>query len=129
MFSTIPDTHACYNSTVIAHAGDGNFHSVVLFDPNKEEQRKEAERLNRFMVHAALDMDGTRLNSSHWVIICKQIYILDILFVLKLIQSFALTIRNLHRGAWCWHRKNEGTVLDTKTYHFLSPYNSCNRPP
>ncbi|KAG6437182.1 hypothetical protein SASPL_102093 [Salvia splendens] len=45
--------------TVLAHAGDGNFHCVILFDPNKEEQRKEAERLNRFMVHAALDMDGT----------------------------------------------------------------------
>ncbi|KAH6830183.1 FAD-linked oxidases family protein [Perilla frutescens var. hirtella] len=45
--------------TVIAHAGDGNFHSVILFDPKKEEQRKEAERLNGFIVHAALDMDGT----------------------------------------------------------------------
>ncbi|KAL1565589.1 D-lactate dehydrogenase (cytochrome) [Salvia divinorum] len=45
--------------TVLAHAGDGNFHCVVLFDPDNEEQRKEAERLNRFMVHAALDMDGT----------------------------------------------------------------------
>ncbi|KAL0309442.1 UNVERIFIED_CONTAM: D-lactate dehydrogenase [cytochrome], mitochondrial [Sesamum radiatum] len=45
--------------TVIAHAGDGNFHTVVLFDPNHEEQRKEAERLNHFMVHAALDMEGT----------------------------------------------------------------------
>ncbi|KAH6802816.1 FAD-linked oxidases family protein, partial [Perilla frutescens var. frutescens] len=45
--------------TVIAHAGDGNFHSVILFDPKKEEQRKEAERLNCFIVHATLDMDGT----------------------------------------------------------------------
>ncbi|KAG8376830.1 hypothetical protein BUALT_Bualt09G0104700 [Buddleja alternifolia] len=45
--------------TVIAHAGDGNFHTVVLFDPNEDEQRKEAERLNHFMVHAALDMEGT----------------------------------------------------------------------
>ncbi|KAL8526962.1 hypothetical protein ACS0TY_015996 [Phlomoides rotata] len=44
---------------VIAHAGDGNFHTVVMFDPNDEKQRKEAERLNNFMVHAALDMDGT----------------------------------------------------------------------
>lgn len=46
-------------STVIAHAGDGNFHTVILFDPAKEEHRKEAERLNQFMVHAALSLEGT----------------------------------------------------------------------
>ncbi|XP_077245218.1 FAD-linked oxidases family protein isoform X1 [Tasmannia lanceolata] len=45
--------------TVIAHAGDGNFHTVILFDPNQEEQRQEAARLNHFMVHAALSMEGT----------------------------------------------------------------------
>ncbi|XP_044508553.1 D-lactate dehydrogenase [cytochrome], mitochondrial [Mangifera indica] len=45
--------------TVIAHAGDGNFHTVILFDPKEEEQRQEAERLNKFMVHAALSMEGT----------------------------------------------------------------------
>ncbi|KAK9921536.1 hypothetical protein M0R45_030042 [Rubus argutus] len=45
--------------TVIAHAGDGNFHTVILFDPDNEEHRREAERLNHFMVHAALSMEGT----------------------------------------------------------------------
>ncbi|KAI4365416.1 hypothetical protein MLD38_021401 [Melastoma candidum] len=45
--------------TVIAHAGDGNFHTVVLFDPSNDEQRQEAERLNHFMVHTALSMEGT----------------------------------------------------------------------
>ncbi|XP_062112323.1 D-lactate dehydrogenase [cytochrome], mitochondrial isoform X2 [Humulus lupulus] len=44
---------------VIAHAGDGNFHTVILFDPEKEEQRQEAERLNHLIVNAALAMDGT----------------------------------------------------------------------
>ncbi|KAJ0266253.1 D-lactate dehydrogenase [Hirschfeldia incana] len=44
---------------VIAHAGDGNFHTCIMFDPNNEEQRKEAERLNNLMVHSALSMDGT----------------------------------------------------------------------
>ncbi|KAL0736445.1 hypothetical protein Bca4012_012655 [Brassica carinata] len=44
---------------VIAHAGDGNFHTCIMFDPNDEEQRKEAERLNNLMVHSALSMDGT----------------------------------------------------------------------
>ncbi|KAA8516850.1 hypothetical protein F0562_017332 [Nyssa sinensis] len=45
--------------TVIAHAGDGNFHTIILFDPNQEEQRREAERLNHLMVHSALSMEGT----------------------------------------------------------------------
>ncbi|KAG2606798.1 hypothetical protein PVAP13_4NG230432 [Panicum virgatum] len=44
---------------VIAHAGDGNFHTIVFFDPSKEDERKEAERLNHFMVHTALSMEGT----------------------------------------------------------------------
>uniref|UniRef100_A0A7N0TQF5 D-lactate dehydrogenase (cytochrome) n=1 Tax=Kalanchoe fedtschenkoi TaxID=63787 RepID=A0A7N0TQF5_KALFE len=45
--------------TVIAHAGDGNFHTVILFDPNQEDQRLEAEKLNNFMVQTALKMEGT----------------------------------------------------------------------
>lgn len=46
------------NSTVVAHAGDGNFHTAILFDPKDEEQLQEAERLNHLMVHAALSMEG-----------------------------------------------------------------------
>lgn len=45
--------------TVIAHAGDGNFHTVILFDPSQKEHQQEAERLNHFMVHTALSMEGT----------------------------------------------------------------------
>lgn len=48
-------------STIIAHAGDGNFHTVILFDPQNEEQRKEAENLNHFMVHTALSLEGTKV--------------------------------------------------------------------
>ncbi|XP_058204354.1 D-lactate dehydrogenase [cytochrome], mitochondrial [Rhododendron vialii] len=45
--------------TVVAHAGDGNFHTIILFDPSQEEHRREADRLNHFMVHTALSMEGT----------------------------------------------------------------------
>ncbi|VVA15315.1 Hypothetical predicted protein, partial [Prunus dulcis] len=45
--------------TVIAHAGDGNFHALILFDPYNEEHRREVQRLNHFMVHTALSMEGT----------------------------------------------------------------------
>ncbi|KAL5545642.1 hypothetical protein UlMin_005329 [Ulmus minor] len=45
--------------TIIAHAGDGNFHTFILFDPSQEEHRREAERLNKFMVYTALALEGT----------------------------------------------------------------------
>ncbi|KAI5074481.1 hypothetical protein GOP47_0010442 [Adiantum capillus-veneris] len=44
---------------IVSHAGDGNFHTVILFDPLSEDQTKEAIRLNDFMVHTALSMEGT----------------------------------------------------------------------
>ncbi|MCO5556862.1 hypothetical protein L7F22_010416 [Adiantum nelumboides] len=44
---------------IVSHAGDGNFHTLILFDPLNEEQTKEAVRLNDFMVHTALSMEGT----------------------------------------------------------------------
>ncbi|GAB2295768.1 hypothetical protein Dimus_029923 [Dionaea muscipula] len=45
--------------TVLAHAGDGNFHTVILFDPTDEDHRQEADRLNKFMVLTALSIGGT----------------------------------------------------------------------
>ena len=45
-----------------AHTGDSNFHTVVLFDPENDEQCKKAKRLNNFMVHDALSMEGTHFN-------------------------------------------------------------------
>ena len=60
------------SSLVIAHAGDGNFHTIILFDPSKEDQRKEAERLNHFMVHTALSMEGT--NNPHLLSLLAPTY-------------------------------------------------------
>ena len=47
------------NRMLIAYAGDGNFHTMMLFDPVNDDQQREAERLKNFMVHAALSMVGT----------------------------------------------------------------------
>uniref|UniRef100_A0A6L2NP51 D-lactate dehydrogenase [cytochrome], mitochondrial n=1 Tax=Tanacetum cinerariifolium TaxID=118510 RepID=A0A6L2NP51_TANCI len=33
----------CYDSTVIAHVGDGNLHTVILFNLADDDQRKEAK--------------------------------------------------------------------------------------
>ncbi|CAA7622057.1 FAD-binding oxidoreductase [Magnetospirillum sp. SS-4] len=46
-------------SAVVGHVGDGNFHVMLLVDPNRPEEIAEAEALNRRIVHRALAMDGT----------------------------------------------------------------------
>ena len=44
---------------IVGHVGDGNFHLLMLVDPNKPEEYAEAKRLNERLVHRALAMDGT----------------------------------------------------------------------
>ncbi|CAL5435775.1 unnamed protein product [Camellia sinensis] len=74
--------------TVIAHAGDGNFHTFILFDPNHEEQRREAERLSHFMVHTALSMEGT-CTGEHGVGTGKM----KIVFLVYCLNEEEVTIR------------------------------------
>ena len=45
-------------SALVAHAGDGNFHACIFFDPKNEEEVKEALELSTWMVHASLSMEG-----------------------------------------------------------------------
>ncbi len=44
---------------LFGHVGDGNFHLVVLIDPNDQANIDEAEALNRRVVMRALRMGGT----------------------------------------------------------------------
>lgn len=44
---------------VVAHAGDGNFHAFIMFDPSDAAETREAHRLHAAMVRLALDADGT----------------------------------------------------------------------
>ena len=44
---------------MVGHVGDGNFHCIILFDPEIAAERAEAERLNERLVSRALDMEGT----------------------------------------------------------------------
>lgn len=46
-------------ATIVGHVGDGNFHVIFVLDPDKPEERAEAERLNAALVARALAMDGT----------------------------------------------------------------------
>ncbi|MCY0388844.1 FAD-binding protein [Robbsia sp. Bb-Pol-6] len=44
---------------IVGHVGDGNFHVLMLIDPDSEEERERAEALNHRIVRRALAMDGT----------------------------------------------------------------------
>lgn len=46
-------------SAILGHVGDGNFHALILIDPNKPEDMQEAERLNGLIVQEALSVGGT----------------------------------------------------------------------
>ncbi len=51
------------NTTLVAplagHAGDGNFHLVILIDPDDPSVLAEAKELNARLVHRAQAMGGT----------------------------------------------------------------------
>jgi len=44
---------------IVGHVGDGNFHLVLLFDPDDEGEKSRCDALNERMVMRALAMDGT----------------------------------------------------------------------
>ncbi|OWT55668.1 FAD-binding oxidoreductase [Candidimonas nitroreducens] len=50
---------ASFPYMIVGHVGDGNFHVLMLIDPDSPEQWEESERLNRRLVRRAIDMDGT----------------------------------------------------------------------
>ncbi|XP_024521697.1 D-lactate dehydrogenase [cytochrome], mitochondrial-like isoform X1 [Selaginella moellendorffii] len=61
-------------SAIISHAGDGNFHTVILFDPANKDEAEEAQHLCHKMVHIALAMEGT-CTGEHGVGVGKMKYL------------------------------------------------------
>ena len=44
---------------IVGHVGDGNFHLIMLLDPENEKEVSEAKYLNERLVNRALKMEGT----------------------------------------------------------------------
>lgn len=59
---------------IVGHVGDGNFHTVIVFDPLDPVENAEAHRLNVSMVKRAISMDGT-CTGEHGVGIGKKEYL------------------------------------------------------
>lgn len=61
---------------ILGHVGDGNYHVLLVIDPNKEGDLKEAERLNSLIVQRALKLGGT-CTGEHGVGMHKINFLVD----------------------------------------------------
>ncbi|MGH8704858.1 MAG: FAD-linked oxidase C-terminal domain-containing protein [Burkholderiales bacterium] len=61
---------------LFGHVGDGNFHCVILVDPNDQAEVEEAKALNVRVVRRALAMEGT-CTGEHGIGIGKQAYLIE----------------------------------------------------
>lgn len=50
---------ASFPSMLVGHVGDGNFHALLLVDPDEPGEMEEAERINERIVRLAISMDRT----------------------------------------------------------------------
>jgi D-lactate dehydrogenase (cytochrome) len=50
---------ASFPYTIVGHVGDGNFHVLMLLDPDDPREWDESQRLNGRLVQRAIDMEGT----------------------------------------------------------------------
>jgi D-lactate dehydrogenase (cytochrome) len=50
---------ASFPYTIVGHVGDGNFHVLMLLDPDDPAEWQESEKLNHRLVQRAIEMQGT----------------------------------------------------------------------
>ncbi|OZI19423.1 2-hydroxy-acid oxidase [Bordetella genomosp. 9] len=62
--------------TIVGHVGDGNFHVLMLLDPDSQDEWDASERINHALVHRAIAADGT-CTGEHGVGLHKMGYLLE----------------------------------------------------
>ena len=60
---------------MVGHVGDGNFHSTIIYDPNKKEDYLMIRDFSNKLVDKALSLDGT-VTGEHGIGIQKKKYLL-----------------------------------------------------
>jgi len=59
---------------IVGHVGDGNFHSIIIYNAKDEKERHTAEELVHRMVKRAIEMEGTA-TGEHGVGLVKRDYL------------------------------------------------------
>ena len=61
---------------MVGHLGDGNFHVILPFDPNKKEMYEKIRSFNDTLIRKALELNGT-ITGEHGVGLHKKEYLLE----------------------------------------------------
>ncbi|MGB6009096.1 FAD-binding oxidoreductase [Castellaniella sp.] len=64
---------ASFPYTIVGHVGDGNFHVLMLLDPDNPAEWAESEQLNHRLVERAIAMEGT-CTGEHGIGLHKQVF-------------------------------------------------------
>ena len=60
---------------MVGHVGDGNFHSIVLYDPKDEDKQKKIREYSDSLISKALELEGT-ITGEHGIGLQKKHYLL-----------------------------------------------------
>ena len=60
---------------MVGHVGDGNFHSIILYDPNDKEKQKLIREYSDNLIIKALELEGT-ITGEHGIGLQKKEYLL-----------------------------------------------------
>ena len=82
---------------MVGHVGDGNFHSIILFDPKDKEKQKKIRKYSDDLISKALELEGT-ITGEHGIGLQKKLYLLkehpDNIPVMKSIKR-SLDVNNI----------------------------------
>jgi D-lactate dehydrogenase (cytochrome) len=59
--------------SVFGHVGDGNFHTIIVYDPNIPEEKQASESINEQLILKAIEAGGT-CTGEHGVGLGKMKY-------------------------------------------------------
>ena len=60
---------------MVGHVGDGNFHAIIGYDPNKEGEYEKIKTLSNKLIDKTLELEGT-ITGEHGIGLHKKAYLL-----------------------------------------------------